>query len=68
METVDHFLSVCEMMANMKGEYKFCPGIDPCEYETKYFSKIRYGVKKNYVVSTALLKGSTPVIASCSTS
>ena len=27
METVDHFLSVCEMMANVKGEYKFCPGI-----------------------------------------
>lgn len=45
METVDHFLSVCEMMANVKGEYKFCPGIDPCEYETKYFSKIRYDVK-----------------------
>ena len=45
METVDHFLSVCEMMANVKGEYKFCPGIDPCEYEKKYFSKIRYVVK-----------------------
>lgn len=45
METVDQFLSVCEMMANVKSEYKFCPGIDPCEYETKYFSKIRYDVK-----------------------
>ena len=33
------------MMANVKGEYKFCPGIDPCEYEKKYFSKIRYDVK-----------------------
>ena len=46
METVDHFLSVCEMMANVIGEYKICPGIDLCEYETKYFSKIRYDVKK----------------------
>jgi hypothetical protein len=45
METIDHFLSVCEIMANVKGEYKFCPGIDPCEYQTKYFSKIRYDVK-----------------------
>ena len=45
METVDHFLSVCEMMANVKGEYKFCPGIDPYEYETKYFSKIQYDIK-----------------------
>ena len=46
METDDHFLSVCEIMANLKGEYKICQGIDPCEYETKYFSKIRYDVKK----------------------
>ena len=45
METVDHFLSVCEMMANVKGEYKFCLGIDPNEYEMKYFSKIRYDIK-----------------------
>ena len=45
METVDHFLSVCAMMANEKGEYKFCPGVDLFEYETKYFSKICYDVK-----------------------
>ena len=68
METVDHFLSVCEMMANLKGEYKFCPGIDPCEYETKYFSKIRYDVKKTYAVLTPHLKGLTLVIACCFTS
>ena len=38
-------LSVCALMANEKGEYKFCPGVDLFEYETKYFSKIRYDVK-----------------------
>ena len=45
METVDHFVCVCAMMANVKGEYKFCPEIDPCDYETKYITKIRYNVK-----------------------
>ena len=32
-------------MANVKGEYKFHPGICPSEYQTRYFSKIRYDVK-----------------------
>jgi hypothetical protein len=45
IETVEHFLNVCDMMANVKGEYKFCPGLDPSEYETMYFSKIRYDIK-----------------------
>ena len=45
VETVEHFLDVCDMMANLRGEYKFCPGLDPSEYETSYFSKIRYDVK-----------------------
>ena len=44
IETVDQFLSLCEM-ANVKGEYKFHPGICPSEYQTRYFSKIRYDVK-----------------------
>ena len=34
------------MMANVKGEFKFCPGIDPQEYQEKYFSKIKYDVKQ----------------------
>jgi hypothetical protein len=29
----------------MKGEYQFCPGLDPSEYETMYFSKIKYDMK-----------------------
>ena len=45
IETVDQFLSLCEKMANVKREYKFCPGICPSEYQPKYFSKIRYDVK-----------------------
>ena len=45
METVDQFLSACGMMANENGDYKFCQGIDPSEYETKYFSIIRYDIK-----------------------
>ena len=32
-------------MDDIKGDYKFCPGIDPGLYETNYFSKIRYDVK-----------------------
>ena len=45
VESVDQFLELCRMMANVKGEFKFCPGIDPQEYQ-KYFSKIRYDVKQ----------------------
>lgn len=42
--STDHFLSLCEMMANGNNDYKFCPGIDPETYENDYFSKIRKNV------------------------
>ena len=45
IETEKQFLSLCEMMANEKGEYKFCPGIEPAEDQTKYFDQIRYDIK-----------------------
>ena len=45
IQTEDQLLSLCEMMANKKGEYKFCPGIEPSEYQSKYFDKIRYDIK-----------------------
>ena len=45
IETENQLLSLCEMMANEKGEYKFCPGIEPSEYQTKYFDQIRYDIK-----------------------
>ena len=46
IENIDHFLSLCDMMANVNSEYKFCPGIDPDEYEVQYLSKIRYDIRK----------------------
>ena len=46
LQSVDEFLGLCEMMANSKGEFKFCPGIDPTVYQSTYFSKIRYDLKQ----------------------
>ena len=43
LEIPEDFLSLCDMMVN--ADYKFCLGIDVEEYESKYFSKIRYDVK-----------------------
>ena len=45
METCEEFLLICEMMANVKGDYKFCPGLDTVVYETNFLSKIRYDLK-----------------------
>ena len=46
LQSVDEFLNICEMMANSKSEFKFCPGIDPAVYQSVYFSKIRYDLKQ----------------------
>ena len=46
IESVDQFLELCKMMANVNGEFKFCPGIDSQQYQEEYFSKIRYDVKQ----------------------
>ena len=43
LTTVDEFLNLCERITS--NEYKFCPGIDPDVYMSKYFSKIRYHIK-----------------------
>ena len=36
-------MDLCEKITN--DQYKFCPGIDPEDYISKYFSRIRYHIK-----------------------
>lgn len=44
VSNVEDFSKLCEQIAS-KSLYKFCPGINPNEYDTRYFSIIRYDLK-----------------------
>lgn len=44
VDSTDKFLELCSII-DPAGGYKFCPGIDINEYESEYFSIIRYDLK-----------------------
>lgn len=44
INTSNDFLKLCEKIS-ANSSFKFCPGINPAVYDTKYFGVIRYDIK-----------------------